>query len=148
MPHIMIVLSPYYKDVSSYLLQGATAVLNDSGATYDIVEIDGALEIPAAIKFGAFSKVKKYDAFIALGCVLRGETSHYDIVCNESARGLMDLGLAHDLCIGNGILTCDNMDQAIVRSDPRQKNKGADVANAALNLLKIKTDLVPSSARG
>ncbi len=143
MPHIMIVVSPYYKEVSENLLEGAKKALEEQRSTYEVFEVEGALEIPLAIKLGAARKKgrssenMKFDAYIALGCVIRGETSHYDIVSNESARGLSTLMLDYNLPIGNGILTCDTIEQAIVRSDPNQKNKGADAVNAALSLFNL-----------
>lgn len=139
MPHIMIVQSPYYKDVSKHLLDGACVALDEGEASYEIFEVSGALEIPLAIKTGIDSK--KFDGYIALGCVIRGETSHYDIVCNESARGISELALAHNVPIGNAILTCDTLGQAIVRADPEQKNKGADAVKAVFCLLDIKKKL-------
>lgn len=144
MPHFLIVTSPYYEDVSNNLLNGAKAFLDSKHASYEVVEVPGALEIPLAIKYGALRgesrgvDTRRFDAFIALGCVIRGETSHYDIVCNESARGISDLSLAYNLPIGNGILTCDTMEQAIVRADPSQKNKGKDAAHAAWALFEMK----------
>ncbi len=146
MPHIMIVVSPYYKDVADNLLQGSKATLETRHATYEVFEVSGALEIPLAIKYGCMrgqskdSSHLKFDGFIALGCIIRGETSHYDIVCNESARGLLNLSLEYNVPIGNAILTCDNMDQAVVRADPAQKNKGADACNAVFSLLDIKRE--------
>tara|TARA_R110001592_G_scaffold79054_1_gene236705 strand:- start:36202 stop:36639 length:438 start_codon:yes stop_codon:yes gene_type:complete len=143
----MIVVSPYYKDVSAHLLDGALAYLKEKRATSEVFEITGALEIPMAIKYGALRKEgrgsenRKFDAYIALGCVIRGETSHYDIVCNESAAGLSRLALDHNLPIGNGILTCDTLDQAMVRAEPMQKNKGADAAQAALALFELSCKL-------
>ncbi len=137
MPHVMIVISPYYKEVSDFLLRGAIEALDKKGATYDIFEVTGALEIPLAIKMGYNNGSSKFDAYVALGCVIRGETSHYDIVCNESARGLSILALDYNLPIGNGVLTCDNMEQALVRADPDKKNKGADAVNAALSLFDL-----------
>lgn len=143
MPHVMIALSPYYEDVTNHLLDGAQAALKEVRCTYEVIKVPGALELPLAIKLGAQRKesrgtdTRKFDAYIALGCVIRGETSHYDIVCNESARGLSNLAMKYDLAIGNGILTCDTLEQAIVRADPSQKNKGADAVNAALTLLKL-----------
>lgn len=131
---VLIVNAPYYSDVSQMLFEGASSVLKEEGVDFNHVDVPGALEIPAAIHFAA----GHFDGFIALGCVIRGETSHYDIVAGESARALMDLTLNHNLIIGNGILTCENMDQAIVRADPDQKNKGADAARAVLDLIKIK----------
>ncbi len=147
MPHFMIVVSPYYSEVSDNLLKGAKVALEEKRSTYEVFEVPGALEIPAAIKFGSLrteargTNVRKFDGFIALGCVIRGETSHYDIVCNESARGLSLLSLEHDLPIGNAILTCDNMDQAVVRSDPEQKDKGGVAALAAVDMFNIKREL-------
>lgn len=147
MPHVMVVISPYYDDVSKLLIAGAEKALKDKRATYEIFEVDGALEIPLAVKLGAArkegrgTKSRKFDAYVALGCVIRGETSHYDIVCNESASGLSRLALDYSLPIGNGILTCDTLDQAVVRADPAQKNKGADAVNAALSLFKLSCEL-------
>ena len=147
MPHFMIVVSHYYKDVSQNLLDGAKAALDDKHSTYEVFEVNGALEIPMAIKYGSMRvethgvSNKKFEGFIALGCVIRGETSHYDIVCNMSAEGLLKLSLEYDLPIGNGILTCDNLEQAIVRADIKQKNKGKDVVDAVLSLLEVKRNL-------
>ncbi|MGH1377287.1 MAG: 6,7-dimethyl-8-ribityllumazine synthase [Alphaproteobacteria bacterium] len=147
MSHIMIVVSPYYDEVSKYLLAGAKDALAKANATYEVFEVAGAFEIPMAIKLGHLRKETrgtdhpKFDGFVALGCVVRGETAHYDIVSNESARGLMQLSMDHDLLIGNGILTCDTHDQAVVRADPEQKNKGADAVSAVLSLLKLKRAL-------
>jgi 6,7-dimethyl-8-ribityllumazine synthase len=135
-PHVLIVEGRFYNEISDYLKRGAIRALEDAGAGYEVLSVPGALEIPSVIKFSAHTK--KYDAYVALGCVIRGETSHYDIVAGESARGLMDLGIQENLCIGNGILTCENKMQAIVRADPAQKNKGRDAAEAALALLTIK----------
>lgn len=147
MPHIMIVQSRYYQAVADHLLAGTTTALDKVRFTYEIFEAAGALEIPMAIKMGSLRKEgrgadkPKFDGFIALGCVLRGETSHYDIVCNESARGLTELAVHHDLVIGNAILTCETMEQAVVRADPAQKNKGADAVKAVAGLLDIRREL-------
>lgn len=144
MPHCMIVVSPYYKDVADYLVQGAKAALDEKRVTYEVFESPGALEIAPTIFYGSMRKEKRgvherpFDLYIALGCIIRGETSHYDVVCHESARGLTDLSLSHQLPVGNGILTCDNMEQAVVRADPNKKNKGADAALAALSLYEFK----------
>lgn len=139
MLHVMIVQSPYYEEVAGDLLKGALAALDGVGATCEIFQVSGALEIPAAISMGADSN--KFGAYLALGCVIRGETSHYDIVSNESARGLMDLALRRNLVIGNAILTCDSMAQAIVRADPAQKNKGADAVAAIVSLYNVRKNL-------
>ncbi len=135
MPHIAIIVSPYYQQVSNHLLAGSKAHLDKNNVTYDVFEVPGALEIPLAVQQAI--NTDKYEGAIALGCVIRGETSHYDIVCNESARGLSDLALAYGFPIGNGILTCDTMDQAIVRGDPAQKNKGAAAADAVCSLIEL-----------
>ena len=143
MPHIMIVLSPYYKEISTYLLEGAKAVLEEKKCSYEVVEVPGALEIPLAIQYGAQRKEGrgvgklKFDAFIALGCVIRGQTAHYDVVCNESARGLTRVSLDSSVPVGNGILTCDSREQAIERARADRKNKGADAANAAIEMYEL-----------
>lgn len=133
--NILIVEARFYEDIADLLADGAISALEEARADYERLEVPGALEIPGTIKQA--SKSGRYDGYVALGCVLRGETSHYDIVAGESARALMDLTIQQDLAIGNGILTCDNRDQAMVRADPGQKNKGRDAVNAALALLDI-----------
>ena len=136
MSHILIVESPYYTDVANHLRAGTIAALKATGATHEVISVPGALEIPAAIVMGA--DTGKFDGFIALGCVIRGETSHYDIVAGESARAIMDLTINDGLAIGNAILTCENSDQAIVRADPAQKNKGKDAVDAVLALIELR----------
>lgn len=137
--HVMIVQSPYYEEIAAGLLTGALQALDRIGATCEVFQVSGALEIPAAIAMGSDSN--KFDAYLALGCVIRGETSHYDIVCNESARGLSELALSRGLLIGNAILTCDTIQQAIVRADPGQKNKGADAVAAIVSLYDVRKTL-------
>lgn len=136
MPHFLIVEAPYYTDIAEKLRRGAIDALEAAGATHEIIEVAGALEVPPAVNFAR--KTCGYDGYIALGCVIRGATSHYDIVCEQSAAGIMRLSLDHDLVIGNGILTCDSQQQAVERADPAQKDRGGHAARAALNLLKIK----------
>lgn len=131
---ILIIEARFYEDIADLLLDGAKAELEQQGLSFDVITVPGALEIPPAIAL----KAGHYDAFVALGCVIRGETSHYDIVAGESARAIMDLCVQHKHCIGNGILTCDIKDQAVKRADPKQKNKGRDAVKAALTLLDIK----------
>ena len=148
MPHFMIVTSPYYDDISNHLLEGTKAYLDEKHVTYEVIEVPGALEIPLAIKLGLLRpetrgvSSQQFDGYVALGCIIRGETSHYDIVCNESARGIYDLVMKHDLALGNAILTVENKDQAITRADPAQKDKGGDAARAALAMLALKQDLL------
>ncbi len=131
---LLIVVSPYYKDIADNMIAGAKAEIEACGATYDIVEVPGALEVPTAIR--PASRAGRYDGFVALGCVIRGETTHYDTVCNDSSRAIQLLGL-EGLCIGNGILTVENMDQAAVRANPARMNKGGGAAEAALHLIAL-----------
>lgn len=133
-PHLLIVVAPYYKDITDNLVAGAQAATKASGATCDIVEVPGALEIPSAIRLARAAD--KYDGYVALGCVIRGETTHYDTVCNDSSRALTLLGL-DGFCIGNGILTVENRKQAEVRADPDGQNKGGGAAEAALHLIAL-----------
>lgn len=131
---MLIVASPYYKDVSDHQIAGAKAEIEKAGATWEIVEVPGALEIPTAI--GIAERMSNFDGYVALGCVIRGETTHYDTVCNDSSRAVQLLGL-QGLCIGNGILTVENYEQAAVRADPAQMNKGGGAAAAALHLIAL-----------
>ncbi len=129
---VLIVVSPYYSAIAADLLAGAKAELEAAGASYDVVEMPGALEIPTAISIS--DRRNNYDGYVALGCVIRGETTHYETVCNDSSRALSMLGL-QGLCIGNGILTVENTKQAEVRADPKDQNKGGGAAAAALHLI-------------
>jgi len=131
---LLIVVSPYYSDIAAGLLTGAKAALDSVGAAYDVVEMPGALEIPTAI--GISDRRSNFDGYVALGCVIRGETTHYETVCNDSSRALQLLGL-QGLCIGNGILTVENKGQADVRADPEGQNKGGGAAMAALHLIAL-----------
>jgi 6,7-dimethyl-8-ribityllumazine synthase len=138
--HALIVEARFYENISDLLAQGAIRALEQAGVSYERLVVPGALEIPPAIsmlKKKENNPLRRY-AYIALGCVLRGETSHYDIVAGESARGLMNLGIDHRMAIGNGILTCDTEAQAIVRADPAQGDKGGHAVRAALDLLAIR----------
>jgi 6,7-dimethyl-8-ribityllumazine synthase len=140
-PHLLLVEARFYDALSDLLLEGARRALEWAGATFDRVTVPGALEIPAAIRLAHDGG--QYDAFVALGCVIRGETAHYDIVAGESARGLMELAVHRGALIGNGILTCDSGEQARLRADPGGKDKGGDAARAALALLQLKTCFTP-----
>ena len=144
--HILIVVAPFYRHLTDQLVKGARAVLDKAGATYDQIEVPGAMEIPAVINLAetAFKgdphQARRYDGYVALGCVIRGETSHYDYVAGESCRALMDLSLK-GLAIGNGILTVENEAQALVRCDPTKKNKGGDAATACLAVIHVRNQL-------
>ena len=131
---LLIVVAPYYKDVADQLLKGARAAIEAAGGTHDTVEVPGALEIPQAMALAA--RLSNYDGYVGLGCVIRGETTHYETVCNDSSRGLMMLGL-QGLCVGNGILTVENRVQAEVRAEAAGQNKGGGAAEAALHLIAL-----------
>ncbi|MDE3060096.1 MAG: 6,7-dimethyl-8-ribityllumazine synthase [Pseudomonadota bacterium] len=136
MTHVLIITSRFYPEISDELSRGAKAALLMADATHEEITVPGAFEIPAALRFALFDQ--KYDGFIALGCVIRGETTHYDYVCTESARGLMDLAIHQEAAIGYGILTVENMEQAKVRANVKQGNKGRDAAEACLRMIEIK----------
>jgi len=135
-PKILIVEARFYPDIADALSRGAVAALDAAGAVHERIAVPGAFEIPAAIGFAIDSGA--YDGYLALGCVIRGETSHYDYVCGESARGLAELALTHRAPLGYGILTCENSEQAWDRADPDGRNKGGDVAEACLAMIALK----------
>ncbi|MBK0398388.1 6,7-dimethyl-8-ribityllumazine synthase [Limibaculum sp. M0105] len=134
-PRVLIVVAPFYRAIADGLLAGARAVLDEAGAAPEVIEVPGALEIPPAIRLAAESG--RYEGYVALGCVIRGETTHYDTVCNDSSRGLMLLGVERGLCIGNGILTCENMAQAEARANPADMDKGGGAAAAAVHMIAL-----------
>ena len=134
----LIVEARFYIELADALAAGAMKALDDAGVTYDRISVPGALEIPAAIAMASQRRdAEPYDGYVALGCVIRGETYHFEIVCNESARGIMDLTTAEMLAIGNGILTVENGEQAWERADPARKDKGGDAARAALVMAEL-----------
>lgn len=130
-PKVLIVVAPYHEAIAEALLAGARAALERVGATHETVEVPGALEVPIAIRIASG---RDYDGFVALGCVIRGETTHYETVCNDSSRALMLLGL-QGACIGNGILTVETEEQARVRAE--EQDKGGGAAAAALHLIAL-----------
>ena len=133
--HVLIAEARFYAHLNDMLLAGARAALDAAGHSHDTVTVPGALELPAAISLAA--DAGRYDAYVALGVVIRGETFHFEIVAGESARGLMALTL-DGLAVGNGILTVENEAQAIARADPLQADKGGDAVKAALALLGLR----------
>jgi 6,7-dimethyl-8-ribityllumazine synthase len=140
----LIVEARYYDAIGSMLLDGARAAFDAAGASFEVVGVPGALEIPAAIAIAfdaAAAAGRPYDGAIALGCVIRGETFHFEIVAGESARALIDMSVARKLALGNGILTVDALAQAEERADPRRGDKGGDAARAALSLALLKRGL-------
>ncbi len=133
--NILIVEARFYADLADELSAGAIEEIEKNNFSYEKISIPGVFEIPAAINFASN---KNYSGYIALGCVIRGETSHYDYVCNESARGLTNLALQKNLAIGYGIITCENFDQAWARAKRDKKNKGRSAAIACLEMIKLK----------
>ena len=145
-PHFLIVEARFYPEIADAMVEGARAVLDEADVTFERIQVPGVFEIPTAIHMAIrsldFSETRqRFDGFIALGCVIRGETTHYDYVCEESARKLQDLACDYLLALGYGILTCENADQAWARADPEQKDKGGDAARAALDMLGLKEKL-------
>jgi len=139
--HILIVEARFYDDIADALLAGASKVLKEADVQFDCVTVPGSLEIPAAIAIAvdaARARRRPYDGVVALGCVIRGDTIHFDIVAHQSARGLMDLAVARQLPIGNGIITVDNEAQAWLRARPEEQDKGGDAARAALAMIELK----------
>ena len=142
--HVLIVEARFYADIADELLSGAVNALDSAGATHDRISVPGALEIPAAIAMALYASEDngvEYDGFVALGCVIRGETSHYDIVAGESARALMDLAIDECIAVGNGIITCENGEQAWARARVSEKNKGGGAAEAALEMIRVRRKL-------
>ena len=138
-PHLLLVEAPYYSHIAALLREGAEKALAAAGATFEAVQVPGAFEIPGAI--GMAAKVEgKFDGFVALGCVIRGETTHYDHICESTAEWLQRLAVEHGLPIGYGILTCENEAQALVRAAPggNGRNKGGEAVNACLAMVEIK----------
>jgi 6,7-dimethyl-8-ribityllumazine synthase len=136
-PRVAIIEARFYTHINDMLLDGIKTYLDANNCSHAVYTLPGALEIPAALNFLKYN----FDAFVVVGCVIRGATSHYETVCLESNRGVMDVMLQHDLCVGNAILTVENEAQAVERSDKNQMNKGAYAAAAALKLLQIKTEI-------
>ncbi len=139
-PRVLVIQARYYIDIADQLLAGAKAELAKAGASVEVIDVPGALEMPAALAM-ALDHEPGFDAFVLLGCVIRGETSHYDIVVNESARGVMALITRHRLAVGFGILTVENRDQAVERARADRLDKGGMAAQAALAMLSVREAL-------
>ena len=141
-PHILIVEARFYDVIADELVRGAEAAFVEAGATFERLAVPGAFEVPAAISFaveaGRAGRSPRFDGYLALGCVIRGETSHYDYVCGESARKLQDLACEHTLALGYGILTCETREQAWERASVSGRNKGGEVARACLQMVELK----------
>lgn len=130
-PHILLVRAPYYRSVVDGLTDGATRILRESAATFDVLDVAGAFELPQTIRI-ALRGSMRFDGFVALGCVIRGETDHYEFICRTSMHGLMSVALQFGIALGTGLLTCDTLAQAEARSGADGFNKGAEAASAAL----------------
>ncbi|MER8954132.1 6,7-dimethyl-8-ribityllumazine synthase [Mesorhizobium sp. M0833] len=142
--HLLVIEARFHDGLADALLEGATSALDEAGATYDVVTVPGSLEIPAVISFaldGASEGGTNYDGFVALGTVIRGDTYHFEIVANESSRALMDLSVQDSVCIGNGILTTENDEQAWTRAMRSEGDKGGFAARAALTMIALKEQL-------
>jgi 6,7-dimethyl-8-ribityllumazine synthase len=130
-PHLLVVRAPYYKDVVDGLLHGAERILREAHATFDVLDVAGAFELPQAIRL-AIRGARRFDGFVALGCVVRGETDHYQFICQSTMDGMMQVALTYGLALGTGLLTVDTIEQALARSGRDGHNKGAEAAAAAL----------------
>ena len=142
-PNVMIAVARFYEDIADELVRGATAALQSAGATWEIIEVPGAFEIPAAISTAVRSLEfvgarRRCDGYIALGCVIRGETSHYDYVCGETARALQDLAVQYCLALGFGLLTVENREQAEERAGVDRRDKGGEAARVCLSMIDMK----------
>jgi 6,7-dimethyl-8-ribityllumazine synthase len=139
-PHVLVVESPYYTHIAALLREGAEKVLRDAGATFETVQVPGSFELPGAIGIAAKGGAGKFDGFIALGCVIRGETTHYDHICEATAHWLQALAVDEGLAIGYGILTCENEQQALHRANPggNGRDHGGAAARACLAMVGIK----------
>ncbi len=142
-PHVMIAVARFYADIADELLRGASAALDSAGASWEVIEVPGAFEIPAAVSTAVRSLEfvgarKRFDGYVALGCVIRGETTHYDYVCGETARALQDLSVKYCLALGFGLLTVENREQAEERAGVERRNKGGEAARACLSMIDLK----------
>ncbi|MGY9006471.1 MAG: 6,7-dimethyl-8-ribityllumazine synthase [Alphaproteobacteria bacterium] len=138
--NIMIIEARFYADIADEMVKGATEALDEAGASYERFSIPGAFEIPGAIRLAMDAKKDgrpRFDGYVALGCVIRGETTHYDYVCGESARGMMDLAMIHKQAVGYGILTVENRDQAMARAEVGRGNKGRAAVEACLAMIGL-----------
>lgn len=142
-PHVMIAVARFYEDIADELVRGATAALQSADATWEVIEVPGAFELPAAISTAVRSLEfvgarRRFDAYVALGCVIRGETTHYDYVCGETAHALQDLAVKYCLALGFGLLTVENREQAEERAGVDRRDKGGEAARTCLSMIELK----------
>lgn len=140
---VLIVEARFYEDIADELVKGATAILDDAGIASERIAVPGVFEVPAAVRFAIRSMEVRaaagsYSGYVALGCVIRGDTDHYEHICGQASRALMDLSVTYSVAMGFGILTCDTREQALERAAVEMKNKGADAARACLHMMKLK----------
>lgn len=140
-PHVMVIESPYYKEIAQRMMDSVLVELDQAGATYERFQVPGSFELPGAIRMAIEADPDRFDGYIALGCVIRGETSHYDYVCLESARGLNDLVLEYGIAVGYGVLTTENGDQALARASRDKHDRGGAAARACLAMIDLKRKL-------
>lgn len=142
-PHVMLAVARFYGEIADELVRGATAALKNAGATWEVVEVPGAFEIPAAVSTAVRSLEfvgarRRFDGYVALGCVIRGETTHYDYVCGETSRALQDLAVQYCLALGFGLLTVENKQQAEERAGVDRRDKGGEAARVCLSMIEMK----------
>ncbi len=147
-PYLLIIDSRFYEDVADELVRGAVAAIETGQGSHTRVSVPGAFEIPSAVRFAVRSMElvggrRRYDGYVLLGCVIRGETDHYEHVCRESIRGISELSTQYSLAVGLGILTCDTREQALARADVSQGNKGGAAADAAMHMIRVKRSFLP-----
>jgi 6,7-dimethyl-8-ribityllumazine synthase len=130
-PHVLVVRAPYYREVLDGMSWGVTRILDEAGASYEVLDVAGSFELPQAIRL-VLGGPRRFDGFVALGCIVRGGTDHYDHICRETMAGLMQVALDHGICLGSGVLTVHLIEQAVARSGRDGFNKGAEAAVAAL----------------
>lgn len=136
MVHALVIVARFYEDIGANLVAGACKELDVKGVSYEVVDVPGAFEIPSAIRFAI--NTNRYDAYVVLGCVIRGETGHYDVVCQAVTEGVGRLSIKHQLALGFGVITAENKDQADNRADPARRNYGGKAAKACLAMLDLK----------
>ena len=137
-PRILVIQAPYYEQVVGGMRRGAEAVFASLGATIEVVDVAGAFELPAALRMALDQTAEPYDGFLILGCIIKGETDHYTFICQATCQGVMDIGTATGAAIGFGLLTVDNMAQAVARSADDKHNKGAEAAHALLGQVALR----------
>ncbi len=140
MPHLLVLEARYYNEINDNMLAGVKKACEEGSATFDVLSIPGSYELPSALNLVHQSKMK-YDGYVLLGCVIRGATTHYDHICDSVFQSVQDLVVANNLALGQGILTCENYDQAFERADPSNMNYGGKAAKAALTMIDLKKKL-------